>query len=333
MKSEILLRNPKSNPEIWDFEISYRIFASVGPLGGTNYAAKEIHPVLLQFAGESEVKEMKKGFLRECYLLSKCLHPKIVQFIGIYYQSVVIPTMVMELMDCNLTTFVERNGSIPLHGALSVLQDVSLGVWYIHSRSPPIMHCDLSPNNVLVNTNSMVAKIADFGNAVEGGEGDVPETLDFMPPEALVERPHYGLPLDVFSYGGVALCAVVGEWPTPSAAVQFDPMTRKRVALSEVERRQQYLDKMIGEADIILLRPLLKECLNNDPTRRPTIEIVSKRITEMKKNYMDRHPETKVISVYYVVLYKNYHDMFFRVKIYVAIYIHFYYEIKPKSKN
>ena len=95
---------------------------------GSNYAAKEIHPVLLQFARESEAKEMKNGFLLECYLLSKCLHPKIVQFIGIYYQPAVIPTMVMELMDCSLTAFVKRNRSIPLHGALSVLQDVSLGV-------------------------------------------------------------------------------------------------------------------------------------------------------------------------------------------------------------
>ena len=43
-----------------------------------------------------------------------------------------------------------------------------------------------------------------------------------------------------------------------------------------------YLDKMIGDAKV--LRPLVEECLNNDPTRRPTIENVSKRIKEMKKS-------------------------------------------------
>ena len=80
---------------------------------------------------------------------------------------------------------------------MSILHDVSLGVWYLHARSPPIMHCDLSPNNVLVNTKSMVAKVADLGTAIEENKGDVtmPGTLAFMPPEA--SSMEYGLPLDV----------------------------------------------------------------------------------------------------------------------------------------
>ena len=165
---------------------------------------------------------------------------------------------------------------------MSILHDASLGVWYLHARSPPIIHCDLSPNNVLVNTKSLVTKVADLGTAIEGNKGDTiwPGTMGFMPPEA--SSMGYGLPLDVFGYGGVALYTVVGEWPMPSDSSMIDPKTKKRVALSEVERRQQYLDKMIGEAK--MLRPLVEECLNNDPTRRPTMEIVSKRIKELKKS-------------------------------------------------
>ena len=255
---------------------------------GTNYAAKEIHSILLM-GGESEMKRIKDDLLRECYLQSRCVHPNIVQFIGIYYPvpNNLVPIVVTELMDCSLRRFVEEN-TVPLHSAVSILHDVSLGVWYLHARGPPIMHCDLSPNSVLVNTKSMVAKIADFGTAVEQNKGDlttVPGTIAFMPPEALSmggSPAQYGLPLDVFSYGGVALYTMVGEWPMPSDSSLIDPKTKKRVALSEVERRQQYLDKMIGEAK--MLRPLVEECLNNDPTRRPTIEIVSERIKEMKKS-------------------------------------------------
>ena len=246
-------------------------------------AAKEVHSILVDSMPQQEMKSIKDQFLRMSYLLSRCHHPNIVQFIGIYY-SKAIPTIVTELMDCSLGTFVEQN-AISLHSALSILHDVSLGVWYLHSRSPPIMHCDLTPNNILVNKTSMVAKVAGFGVAVEGTKGYMiaPGTVHFMPPEALVDEPRYGLPIDVFSYGGVALYTVVREWPGPS---------NLRREATEVERRLQYLDKMVGSAAVF--RPLVEECLNNDPARRPTIEVVAKRIKDMKI-YKDYHPETKVI--------------------------------------
>ena len=41
------------------------------------------------------------------------------------------------------------------------------------------------------------------------------------------------------------------------------------MALSKVERHQQYLDKMIGEAEV--LKTLVEECLDDDPAVRPTI--------------------------------------------------------------
>ena len=39
----------------------------------------------------------------------------------------------------------------------------------------------------------------------------VPGTLDFMPPEALEDKPQYDTSLDVFSYGGIILHTVNGE--------------------------------------------------------------------------------------------------------------------------
>ena len=260
---------------------------------GTNFAVKEIHSILLG-GGERSLMKMEKMFLRECYLLSRCLHPNIVQFIGIYYPINALPTLVMEIMECSLSQFIEQNSKpLNLNKALSMIQDVSLGLWYLHSRNPPVRHCDLSPHNILINTTLIVAKIADFGAAVEGIEGKlkVPGALHFMPPEALSQDPHYGLPSDVFSYGGVALCTVVEVWPVPTDKMQFDPKTRRRKILSEVERRKQYLDMMIGEAE--KLRPLVEECLNDDPAVRPTMETLSERIKKLKK-YLVSPPKSEV---------------------------------------
>ena len=55
-------------------------------------------------------------------------------------------------------------------------------------------------------------------------------------------------PYDVFSYGGVILHLVTGDWPSP---VDSNPNT---MVLTEVKRRQQYLNKMNGEYAV--LKPL-----------------------------------------------------------------------------
>ena len=48
---------------------------------------------------------------------------------------------------------------------LNVAIDVASALNYIHNRSvPPIIHCDLKPNNVLLD-NDMVAHVSNFGLA------------------------------------------------------------------------------------------------------------------------------------------------------------------------
>ncbi|XP_065908853.1 uncharacterized protein [Dysidea avara] len=116
-----------------------------------------------------------------------------------------------------------------------------------------------------------------------------PGTVDFMPPESLADDPVYGPPMDVFSFAGVVLHTFAQQWPKPINQTQYDPKTRRKVALLEVERRQQYLDKMRGEAEV--LRPLVEECLDDDPAVRPTITAVCERIQVSKDVYMKESPQ------------------------------------------
>jgi len=46
---------------------------------------------------------------------------------------------------------------------------------------------------------------------------------------------------------------------------------------------------MIGEAEV--LRPLVEECLDDDPAMRPTIATVCKRIQVSKDDYMKKSPQ------------------------------------------
>ena len=235
-------------------------------------------------------------------------HPNVIQFLGVYYPTGVggairmrLPVMVMEMMADSLTSFVEKHEKIPVHIKYSIVHDVSLGLCYLHNHDPTIVHRDLSPNNVLLTAHH-VAKISDLGVAkvIKADSRKTmtkaPGTVDFMPPECLANEPVYGPPMDVFSFGGIILHTFNQQWPRPTEQVQFDTKTRKRVALSEVERRQQYLDKMMGDLEAEVLRPLVEECLDDDPAVRPAIANVCERIQVSKDVYVKECPQD-VISL------------------------------------
>ena len=263
-------------------------------------AAKEIHSILIEDVGETERRRTIESFLRECRQCSMLRHPNITQFLGVYYPPEVsgpnripLPVMVMEMMADSLTSFVDKHEKIPVHIKYSIVHDVSLGLCYLHNHDPPIVHRDLSPNNVLLTTHH-VAKISDLGvakviKAADSRMSKVPGTVDFMPPESLAHCPIYGPPMDVFSFAGIILHTFNQKWPIPTEPVQFNPKTSKRVALSEIERRQQYLDEMIGEAEV--LRPLAEECLDDDPAVRPITAAVCERIQVSKDAYMKESPQ------------------------------------------
>ena len=159
-----------------------------------------------------------------------------------------------------------------------------LGLRYLHSRNPPIVHRDLTPNNILLSCE-LEAKITDLGVAKvmktdkQKTMTKVPGTPDFMAPEALIARPLYGPSLDVFSYGGVILNVTTQLWPEPTDQTKFNYSTRRKEVVSEVKRRQKYLDKMTGGA--VGLKPLVISCLRDNPKNRPPVAEVSLTIQKV----------------------------------------------------
>ena len=252
------------------------------------YAAKEIHSLLLEVANPEERKMMKDAFLRECYHCSFLRHPNIVRFVAVYYpeRKSFFPVMMMELMAESLTHYVKKR-NINTKMKASILYDVACGLNYLHSQRPaPVIHRDLSPNNILLSRDS-VAKISDLGvakvikadsRATQSMLTKLPGTADFMPPESYVEKPNYDTSLDIFSYAGIMLHVINQQWPTPTLQVIQDSKTGKLIALSEVERRQAHLDRIKGR--IKVLKPVIESCLDNIPSKRPKIAVVVKSIEQ-----------------------------------------------------
>jgi len=260
---------------------------------GQYFAAKEIHSILLNGTCGEQRDGITQSFLRECYHCFNLRHPNIVQFIGVYWNDKRsdLPVMVMELMDCSLRNFIDKHPQTDTKLKYSILHDVTVGLSFLHAQSPPVIHRDLSPNNILL-TKQFVAKIGDLGvsKAIQaGGKAvkrnakltKVPGTPDFMPPEACWDNPVYDTSLDVFSFGGITLYLAIELWPSPTAATTVDPDTRQLRGLTEVERRSTFISKM-DEAQLEDLKELVKSCLDNDPKMRPAIHEVSEQIESLK---------------------------------------------------
>ena len=132
---------------------------------GIVVAVKEIHSIFMNEVSDREFQSFKTSFLRECEQSSRLRHPNIVRFFGIYHPpGARVPSLVMERLQCSLTSLLEKNPVVPIGTKLSIIKDVALGLRYLHTRNPPIIHCDLLSNNVLLS-KGMEGKIGDLGTA------------------------------------------------------------------------------------------------------------------------------------------------------------------------
>ena len=213
--------------------------------------------------------------------MSKLCHENLVVFFGVHYKpDSDLPILVMECLPMSLTNYLESEKMILNHIKNSILYDVSEGLQYLHKQRPPIIHRDLTANNVLL-TQENRAKIADFGVScyfkLESGKDYMrqttcPGTTAYMPPESLrsdykATHEHFDK-LDIFSFGVLILHVYTQQWPEPTEV--FDQNNKPK---TEVERRQHLLDKV----DSAIFKGLAVQCLDNQPQSRPhTLEIRQK---------------------------------------------------------
>ena len=239
--------------------------------------------------------------------MSLLRHPHIVQFLGVcYLQGSRLPVLLMEKLPTSLDDLLENHKEIPLDVKFSILVDVSRGLVYLHCRDPPIAHRDLTARNILLDLG-LTAKIADLGVArmVNLRPGQVAATMTrapgniiYMPPEAVEEdgAAKYNTAIDMFSFGNVALFTLTQVFmKNLKPATYSNPTTRKLVARSEIERREEYIHLMYRDrSEQHPVVRLVLQCLEYDQEDRPSAVEVLQRLEEAGNIIPQNCRETKL---------------------------------------
>ena len=239
--------------------------------------------------------------------MSQLRHPHIVQFLGVaYLPGSPIPVLLMEKLQTSLDNLLETSPNIPLDVKVHLLTGTAQGVIYLHSRTPPIAHRDLTARNILIDSG-MTAKIADLGVArmVNIQPGQLAATMTagpgnnlYMPPETVQEEgaTRYNTAIDIFSFGVVSLFTLTQTFPKDLKPHNYrDPITRRLVGRTEIERREVYVQQMktsLGET-----HPLVKltlDCLEHFAEDQPSAVEVLRRLEEVGRNMTQKCTGTKL---------------------------------------
>ena len=245
--------------------------------------AKRVHNILIDDdISLAEREGVTRKFLDECRLLSRLDHPNIVKFVGVHFKdgNRFDVTLIMERLHIDLKKFLdpERHPHVDLFTKLSILLDVSSGLLYLHTHCDgPIIHRDLNAGNVLLTKDFKHAKIADLGvsKLLENHTHRIatqtpgPGTPDYMPPEASLERPKYDTPLDVFSFGHLALYLCIQQYPKVYEISPKEIIEAHQTGEVAIRRRQKWIS-MLPEDHC--LRQMILSCLRDDPQERPSTE-------------------------------------------------------------
>lgn len=163
-----------------------------------------------------EVKPaIKKQIILELKVLHECNFPHIVGFYGAFYSDGEI-SICMEYMDGgSLDLILKRAGRIPEPILGKITDAVLKGLNYLRDKHS-IMHRDVKPSNILVNSSGEI-KICDFGvsgQLIDSMANSFVGTRSYMSPERL-QGTHYSVQSDIWSLGLSLVEMAIGMYPIP----------------------------------------------------------------------------------------------------------------------
>ena len=235
---------------------------------------------------DQQTELILQSFYNECEKMSKIRHPNVVQLLGVFSDSNnKLPVIVMELMNESLSRLLHRTKVLPLYIDINIVHDVTQALAYLHSFNPPIVHRDLSSNNILLN-ESFHAKITDLGVAkvakgsfLSWDDTPAPGTMVYMPPEVRKVPADLTPAMDIFAVGVNMIQIRTHLFPRPGPEFASSRLGFSRM-VPEKDRRRDHL-ALLTRNDT--LKPVILDCIRDNPRDRPTAMKLCERLRKIKE--------------------------------------------------
>src|SRR5256714_1412102 len=135
---------------------------------GVVYLAREVRldrPVAIKLLPPSKASDpkLRERFLREARLAAKLSHPNVIPIHSVEEISGFV-CYVMAFVDGEtLTQRVRARGPLPTSEGTRMLREVAWALAYAHEQG--LVHRDVKPDNILLETSTGRVLVADFGIA------------------------------------------------------------------------------------------------------------------------------------------------------------------------
>ena len=225
---------------------------------GKRFIVKEL---AVPLDNESAGAKLHELFRREAKLLASLNHPNIVSVLDHFVERGRDYLVLEFVPGLTLRQHVKLKGTFSEAEVLEIARQLSDILIYLHGCSPPVVHRDITPDNLIIGEVDRRITLVDFGAASEF-VGNMTGTLIgkqcYIPPEQFQGK---ACPQsDIYAVGATLFYLFTGQDPEPiavsrpSSQIGTKAGTRREPALSTqfddliALMTEQDLDKRLGDA-------------------------------------------------------------------------------------